>query len=91
MEENVSEGAKCTDTDGRSLRNGRGCGMGVAWLWLCVFGREYRKGRSKRGYRITWSLGVRQAWDHVSAQPPTSSVIVSKYLCNIHNSLSVSV
>lgn len=30
MEENISEGAKCTDTDGRSLRNGRGCGMAVA-------------------------------------------------------------
>lgn len=57
---------------------------------VCVC-EKLQEERSKWGCQTTRSLRVRQAWDQIPAQPPISSVIVSKYLCNIHKSLSVNV
>ena len=35
------------------------------------------------------SLRIREAWDQTPARPLIGSATLSKYLCNIHNSLSV--
>ena len=59
---------------------------------LCAF---VRKSSERQIEGAGWGPGnmvflrVRQAWDQTPARLLISSAILSKYLCNIHNSLSV--